>query len=171
MKRSLIAAGATAALIAFAQPAAAQFAPTVMFSPPPGGSYAQFRQDDAVCQNWANQQVAGAENQAAGQTFGGVVIGGLLGAGIGGAIGGGRGAAIGAGAGAITGGAAGAANAQQTQEYAQQRFDAAYQQCMGTRGYQPAGGGPPPSYQEPQPMGAPPPPGSAPMAPGSDYGD
>jgi uncharacterized protein YcfJ len=175
MKRSLFAAAAIALFAMLARPAAAQFAPSLVYSPPPGVSYGQFRQDDAVCQNWANQQVAGAQNQAAGQTLGGAVIGGLLGAGIGGAIGGGRGAAIGAGAGAITGGAAGAAQAQQTTAYAQQRFDALYQQCMSSRGYATSGyQSPGPPSGQAEPTGAPPPPpppGSAPMGPNYDSGD
>jgi uncharacterized protein YcfJ len=166
MKRSLLAAGATAVLLALGQTAAAQMVPSVEFTPPPGKPYSAFQEDDAVCQQWANNQVAAAENQAQGQAVGSAVIGGLLGAGIGAAIGGGRGAAIGAGTGAIAGGAEGEARAQNTQYYAQQRFDALYQQCMVGRG-DPAPGYPP-AYRRAEPTGAPPPPppaGSAPMGP------
>ena len=149
MKRSILAAAGMAALLALTQAAAAQLMPSVAPMPPAGNACAVFQQDDAVCQQWANGQVAAAQNQATNQAVGGAVVGGLLGAGIGGLLGGGRGAAIGAGTGVIAGGAEGAAQAQQTQYYAQQRFDGLYQQCMMSRG------NPMPVYQAPPP---PPPP-------------
>jgi uncharacterized protein YcfJ len=180
MRFALVAAAGTAVLLALAQNAAAQLYPSVPASPPPGKPYAMFQQDDAVCQQFANSQVAYAQQQAGNQVAGGAVGGAVGGALIGGILGGGRGAAIGAGAGAVAGGTAGAANAQATGYYAQQRFDATYRQCMASRGdmplqaqpvYQPGFGAPPP----PPPPGSaplqagaiapPPPPGAAPMPP------
>jgi uncharacterized protein YcfJ len=123
-----------AALASFGLPAEAQLVPSVAAMPGPNKSYPAFQQDDAVCQQYANGQVAAMQNQAAGQVVGGAVLGSLLGAGLGAAVGGGRGAAIGAGTGAAVGTGVGAANAQQTEYAAQQRFDTLYQQCMDSRG-------------------------------------
>ena len=126
MRFALVAATGAAALLALTQIAAAQFYPTAPASPPAGKPYEVFQQDDATCRQWANQQVAYAQQQAGNQVAGGAGAGAVGGAVIGGLLGGGRGAAIGAGAGAVTGGAAGAANAQATTYYAQQRFEGLY---------------------------------------------
>jgi uncharacterized protein YcfJ len=150
VKQIIAIAAVLTALIALAPGASAQYYPTVPATPPPGKPYAVFQQDDAVCQQWANSQVAYAQQQAGNQVAGGAVAGAVGGAILGGLLGGGRGAAIGAGAGAVAGGAGGAAQAQDTQYYAQRRFDGLYQQCMVSRGN-------PVNYGAP-----PPPPGSAP---------
>jgi uncharacterized protein YcfJ len=136
-------------IAALTQSAAAQYAPSVPASPGPGKPYQVFQQDDYVCQQWANQQVAYSQQQAGNQVVGGAVAGAVGGALLGGLLGGGKGAAIGAGAGAVTGGAVGSANAANTQYSGQQRFDGLYQQCMIGRGdpigYQAPP--PPPGYQ------------------------
>ncbi len=49
-----------------------------------------FQQDDAVCQQWANQQAAYAQQQAGNQVGGGAVAGAIGGALLGGLLGGGR---------------------------------------------------------------------------------
>jgi uncharacterized protein YcfJ len=157
MKQIVAAVAGFTAMVAFAHGAWAQYFPTFQAAPPPNKPYAVFQQDNAVCQNWANQQTYYYQQRANNDVAGGVVGGAVGGALIGGLLGGGRGAAIGAGAGAVTGGAVGAANAQNAQAYGQQTFDNLYQRCMINRGnvinYGPGpGGGPPP----------PPPPGSAP---------
>ena len=142
--------------------------PTVPVMPGPNKPFAVFQDNQAVCKQFADQQVAGAANQANNQQVGTAVVGTLLGAGLGAAIGGGRGAAIGAGSGAVAGtvsARAGATGANQLQ----QRYDIAYQQCMYARGNQvpgyyapppPGYGAPPPGYGAPPPGygGAPPPP-------------
>jgi hypothetical protein len=167
--------------------------PSVMVLPAAGKSFEQFQVEDAVCRQWAAQQVGGAPGAPATQnTAVGAAVGTAVGAGLGAAIGAasghaGAGAAIGAGTGLLTGAAAGA-NADQASGWnAQRRYDMAYQQCMyakgnqipgavrGTRrpavppppppppGYSPALPAPPPYTSAPPP---PPPPGySAP--PGS----
>jgi uncharacterized protein YcfJ len=94
---------------------------------------AQTAYDDATCRQYADQQTAALRAQAQNQAVGGTIVGGLLGAGIGAAIGGGRGAAIGAGTGAIVGTGTGMANAQATDDYANQQYAAYYQQCMASR--------------------------------------
>jgi uncharacterized protein YcfJ len=130
-----------AAFVALTQSASAQYYPSIPASPGPNKPMAYFQQDDAVCQQWANQQVAYAQQQANNSVGAGVVGGAIGGAILGGILGGGRGAAIGAGAGAVTGGVAGSADAQAAAADGQGRFDALYQQCMIGRGnaigYQP----------------------------------
>jgi uncharacterized membrane protein len=121
--------------------------------------------DDQACRQYADQQTAALRSQANSQTVGGALLGAGLGAAIGGAVGGGRGAGIGAASGAIAGTVGGAANAQNTAAYAQQHYDAFFNQCMQARQAAPAY---PPAYAAPPPAayGAPP----ASYAPPSDYG-
>jgi outer membrane lipoprotein SlyB len=137
--------------------------PTVGVMPAPGKSFDVFQGDQAVCKQFATDQVRGGAQQANNQQVGTAVVGTLLGAGLGAAIGGGRGAAIGAGAGALGGTAVGAGPSQGAQYSLQQRYDLAYSQCMYSRGnqvpgYQPL---PPPGYAPPgyAPGYPPPPPG------------
>src|ERR1019366_7187506 len=104
--------------------------PTVSVMPAPGKPFEVFQQDQAVCRQYADQQVAGGAEQANNQQLLTGVGGTLLGAGLGAAIGGGRGAAIGAASGAVAGTAIGAGPAQYAQMSLQQRYDIAYSQCM-----------------------------------------
>src|SRR5271166_5273902 len=124
--------------------------PTVAVMPAPGKPFDVFQGDQAVCKDFASQQVQGGAQQANNTQVGTAVVGTLLGAGLGAAIGGGRGAAIGAGAGALGGTAVGAGPAAQAQYSLQQRYDLAYSQCMYARGNQVPGylpaGAPPPGY-------------------------
>jgi YmgG-like glycine-zipper protein len=134
--------------------------PTVGVMPAPGKPFDVFQGDQAVCKQFAADQVRGGAQDTNNRQVGTAVVGTLLGAGLGAAIGGGRGAAIGAGAGALGGTAVGAGPAQGAQYSLQQRYDLAYSQCMYSRGNQV------PSYQ-PAPVyapgyyapGYPPPPG------------
>ena len=151
MRRTLL---ITAILTFAASDALAQMAPTIAVMPAPNKPFDEFQQDSNVCRQWADQQVAGMQDQATNQVVGSAVVGTVLGAGLGAAFGGGRGAAIGAGTGAVVGTVGGAAQAQQTQAAIQQRYDTAYGQCMYARGDQVAGYPPPPAYPPP-----PPPPG------------
>ena len=124
--------------------ASAQMGPTVPVGPAPNKPFDEFQQDNYLCRSYADQQVAGLEQRETNQVVGGAVVGTVLGAGLGAAIGGGRGAAIGAGTGAVVGTVGGSAQAQQTQAYAQRRYDTAFGQCMYARGDQVAGYPPPP---------------------------
>src|SRR5271155_1336807 len=84
--------------------AEAPMGPTVAVMPGPNKPFSAFQEDQAICRQFADQQVGGAQqaqNTATNQTLLSAGVGTLLGAGLGAAIGGGRGAAIGAGAGAI----------------------------------------------------------------------
>ena len=123
--------------------------PMVQVTPAPGKPFEVFQQDQAICQQYADQQTAGSAQQANNQQLLTGVVGAALGAGLGAAIGGGRGAAIGAGSGALAGTLVGAGPAQQAQMSLQQRYVQAYAQCMYARGnqvpgYQPAYAPPPP---------------------------
>lgn len=145
--------------------------PGVMVLPGTGLSFEQFRNDDAICQQYAFSQVGGTTaNQAAvnsGVTS--AAVGTALGAAAGAAIGGGKGAAIGAGGGLVAGSVAGTGAASSSMYAGQQRYDAAYIQCMYAKGHQvPVSGqfsgvaprqdaAPPTSHIPPPPPGLPPP--------------
>ena len=155
--------------------------PTVMVLPGGGKSFEQFQGDDAVCRQWAFQQSGATSNQTSTQsTVSGAAIGTLVGAAAGAALGAaagnaGIGAAAGAGVGLLGGTAVGASRADASHTSVQQRYNAAYMQCMYAKGNQipmargsfpstyvgqPAASPPPPP---PPPPGAPPPPPPGPM--------
>ncbi len=115
--------------------------PSVMVLPGTGKSFEQFRIDDALCRQFAYEQVGGvtAQQAAQNQAVSSAVIGTALGAAAGAAIGSasgetGAGAAIGAGSGLIIGSAAGTGYATESYYEAQQRYDYAYLQCMYAKG-------------------------------------
>ncbi|HTH59986.1 MAG TPA: hypothetical protein VL689_07490 [Paraburkholderia sp.] len=145
--------------------------PTVTALPGSGKTFDQFRADDASCRQYASQQVSGVSpgQAAAGSELGSAALGTALGAAAGAALGGGHGAAVGAGAGLIGGSVLGLGAAQGSGYSVQQRYDAAYMQCMYAAGHRvPTQGGVPPQqgyyyrYQAPPPGYAAPPPVSAP---------
>jgi hypothetical protein len=131
--------------------------PRVAVMPAPNKPFAVFEDDQAVCKQFADQQVAGGAESANNQAIGTALLGTVLGAGLGAAVGGGSGAAIGAGAGAIGGTAIGSGPASYAQYSLQQRYDIAYSQCMYSRGNQVPGYAAPVA-PPPPPPGAPPPP-------------
>jgi hypothetical protein len=145
--------------------------PNVMVLPGRGLSFEQFSNDNAVCQQYASFQVGGTSaNEAAiksGVTS--AAVGTALGAAAGAAIGGGEGAAIGAGSGLAAGSLVGAGASSTSMYEAQERYDAAFIQCMYAKGHQvPVSGqfsyqsaprnAPPASQIPPPPPGSPPPP-------------
>ncbi|MDD5267669.1 MAG: hypothetical protein PHO08_11145 [Methylococcales bacterium] len=145
--------------------------PSVMVLPGTGLSFEQFRNDDAVCQQYASFQVGGVTANQAGINSGvaSAAAGTALGAAAGGAIGGGSGAAIGAGSGLVAGSLVGTGIASNSMYSVQQRFDVAYIQCMYAKGHQvPVSGqfsgtstsrvATSPSNIPPPPPGLPPPP-------------
>ena len=114
--------------------------PSVLVMPPPGKPFEQFQTDDAVCRQWAAQQIGMAPQEVANQnTATGAVVGTAVGAGLGAAIGSasgkaGVGAAIGAATGLLVGATSGASAGQEYGWRAQRRYDIAYQQCMYSKG-------------------------------------
>jgi hypothetical protein len=124
--------------------------PSVTVMPGPGKTFEQFQADDAVCRQWASQQIGRSPQETANQNTGvgaavGTAAGAVLGAAIGSATGhAGAGAAIGAGSGLLVGTAAGANAGQEYGMEAQRRYDIVYQQCMYAKGNQIPGMGPGP---------------------------
>ena len=157
--------------------------PSVMVLPGSGKSFELFQTDDAICRQWASQQTGTTTQRAtADSTISGAAIGTAVGAAAGAAIGAaagrpGTGAAVGAGVGLLGGTAIGAGNSSTAYRTVQQRYDAAYMQCMYAKGNQiPVARGsqpaytaapappPPPAAGVPlPPAGPPPPPPPAPM--------
>lgn len=115
--------------------------PSVVALPPSGKPLNVFQQEDYACRDYAfRSDDAGAPahsnlpegvGSSAIGTVGGAAAGALLGAAAGNA---GVGAAIGAGAGLLFGSAVGANNAQAGSASLQARYDAAYSQCMASKG-------------------------------------
>lgn len=145
--------------------------PSVMVLPGTGLSFEQFRNDDVICQQYAFFQVGGTTANQAGMNSGvtSAAVGTALGAAAGAAIGGGSGAAIGAGSGLVAGSIAGTGAASSSMYAEQQRYDAAYIQCMYAKGHQVPVSGQfsgvsspravtPSSHIPPPPPGLPPPP-------------
>jgi hypothetical protein len=143
--------------------------PSIVALPRRGEPLGQFQQDDYSCRDYAyrSTDASGAAqtatsnsvNSAALGTVGGAAVGALIGAAAGNA---GAGAAIGAGSGLLLGGSAGANGAQYSAMSMQARYDAAYAQCMTSKGNtisqpQVPMYAPQPVYVTPAPYYAPPP--------------
>ena len=164
--------------------------PSVMVLPGSSKSFEQFQADDAVCRQWASDQVGTTANKASTEsTVGGAVIGTVVGAAAGAALGAAAGnpaigAAAGAGVGLLGGTAAGASRGEASGGSVQRRYDMSYTQCMYAKGNQvPAARGsrvqqqpaysapapppppPPPAASTPSPTVPPPPPGPPPPPP------
>ncbi len=143
--------------------------PSVMVLPGDGKSFDQFQVDDNICRQWAsNQTGANPEGSSTDSTVSGAVIGTLVGAAAGAALGAaagnpGIGAAAGAGVGLLGGTAVGASRGSAYAGSIQSRYDAAYMQCMYSKGNQiPVARGSQPSYSShPTPPPPPPPPPAA----------
>ncbi|MGO8865554.1 MAG: glycine zipper family protein [Alphaproteobacteria bacterium] len=116
--------------------AATPTGPSVAIMPAPNKPFEVFQEDQAVCKQYADQQLAGQAELANSQASSEAVLSTLLLAGLGAALGGGRGAAVGAAYGALLGTGAGADASQAAQISIQQRYDIAYAQCMYSRGNQ-----------------------------------
>ena len=116
--------------------------PSVMVLPPPGKPFELFQVEDAICKQWAAQQIGQSPQETVNQnTVTGAVAGTVIGAGLGAAIGStsgdmGAGAAIGGASGLLLGGATGANAGQYYASGAQRRYDIAYIQCMYAKGNQ-----------------------------------
>lgn len=133
--------------------------PSMLVLPGTGRSFDDFRADEMLCRQFAQDQVSGVTaNQAAVDSgVKSATVGALVGAAAGAAIGGGRGAGVGAGAGLLLGSAAGAESANVSGYAAQRRYDNGYIQCMYARGHRvPVSGNYTP--EKPRPVYYPPPP-------------
>lgn len=117
--------------------------PTVAVMPGPEKPFEVFIADEAMCRQWAEQQIGGASpSQTANQNLAtGAVVGTAVGAGLGALIGSisgdaGAGAAVGAGAGLFMGTAMASDPAYASESQLQRRYNIAYQQCMYAKGNQ-----------------------------------
>lgn len=111
------------------------FGPSVSVMPAPGKPFDMFLADKALCEQYAEGNLAGGSPRLNNQATT-AVLGTLLGAGLGGAIGGGSGAGIGAAAGLAGGAVVGSAAATRSDYSQQGRYDTAYAQCMYSRANQ-----------------------------------
>lgn len=107
---------------------------TVPVMPGPNKSLASFQNDQATCQQFAQQAVADQVQGANLRGLGTAALTTALGAGLGGAIGGGRGAGIGAAAGALGGAGLGTVRSSNVQMSVQAQFDNAFAACMYSLG-------------------------------------
>ncbi|WP_158905953.1 glycine zipper family protein [Burkholderia sp. L27(2015)] len=115
--------------------------PSVVALPPNGKPLGVFQQEDYTCRDYAfrsdnapapsHDTIPDGVRSSAIGTVGGAAAGALIGAAAGDA---GIGAGIGAGAGLLFGSAVGANGAQATSASLQARYDAAYAQCMASKG-------------------------------------
>ncbi len=115
--------------------------PSVTALPAQGKSFADFQEDDAVCRQYASQQIGygtpaqAASNSAVGSAVVGTALGAAAGAALGAAAGNpALGAAAGAGGGLLFGSAAGANAARVSGGALQHRYDMGYVQCMSAKG-------------------------------------
>ena len=127
--------------------------PGVLVLPGAGKTFEQFREEDAVCRNYAQDRVGTTPEQAADDSVAssagtGALLGGASDAPIGaGSHDAGVGAAIGAGNGA----AAGSAAAGTAADAVQARYDISYLRCMDAKGNRVPPPPGPPGYPLPPP--------------------
>lgn len=129
--------------------------PSVAVMPGAGKPFDQFNADNAICKEFASQQIGANPNDVArNQVLTGAAAGAALGAASGALMGHGHDSPAGpmAGAGLIVGSAAGANAANESTMTLQRRYDIAYQQCMYAKGNQI------PGYASPRYTAPPPPP-------------
>lgn len=110
--------------------------PSVMALPGTGKAFDAFRADDAVCRQYAYQQIGGttAAQAAHDSAVRSAVVGTVIGTAVGAAVGGREGAAVGAGSGLLVGSVSGAGAAENSAYSAQERYNNAYVQCMYAKG-------------------------------------
>src|SRR5271169_4669770 len=135
--RNLIVGLSLSGLLAGCAPIAFQPpGPSVTVLPAPNKPFDIYVQDHATCKQFAAGEVAGAADQANIRTLADAGTNMVLGAAIGGAAGGGVGAGIGAASGAIGGGWFAANDTPWGVYGIQNRYDAAFIECMYAKGNQ-----------------------------------
>ena len=130
--------------------------PSVMTLPGSGKSFEQFRQDEMVCRQYAQQQTGGADRSGVDAGVRSAAVGTVVGAVAGAAIGGQSGAGVGAGAGLVVGSLAGADAAQRSGYGSQRVYDNAFIQCMYAKGHRVPVSGALMNKPAPMPADAPP---------------
>lgn len=125
--------------------------PTVMVMPGPGMPFQVFQEDNSYCRQYASTEISGAPS-GANQVAGGAAVGAAVGAVAGTLLGDSRNAAgAGAATGALFGTAAGASSADRSSAGLQRQYNAAYEQCMYSKGNQVPGFSPRAYYPPPPP--------------------
>jgi uncharacterized protein YcfJ len=127
--------------------------PTVGVMPGPGKPFEVFQSENALCREYARQELGVDPDQTARQqVIGGAAAGAAIGAVSGVLLGHGHSRPVEsmAGVGVLMGSAAGADAAQRSRYSLQRRYDVAYQQCMYAKGNQVPGFAAP-SYVAPPP--------------------
>jgi hypothetical protein len=187
MLKNILKFGFPLYLIALSACATIPTGPSVMVAPAPGKPFELFKQEDASCRRWAEQQIGLTPQEAIDQnTATGAITGTAIGAGLGALMGSssghaGAGALIGAAGGMLVGAASGADSGRVYGREAQRRYDTAYMQCMYAHDNQILGNGrwvrqnnrsralapPPPMLTQPPSYESipPPPPGARPQTP------
>ena len=151
------------AVVALSACATVPSGPSVRVLPGPWEPFEVFQSDDAVCRQWAAQQIGTSPDEAVNQNLAtGAVLGMLVGAGLGAAIGStsgdaGIGAALGAASGLLFGTAVATGPAYGAGYAAQTRYDNTYVQCMYAKGNQIPGVMPPSRSRTYSPPPPPPP--------------
>ncbi|MHB8744552.1 MAG: hypothetical protein ACYC9L_15720 [Sulfuricaulis sp.] len=143
--------------VALAGCASVPVGPTINVMPGPGKPFDQFNADNAVCREYASQQLGANPNEVArNQVLTGALAGATLGAVSGEIMGHGRSGAPQsmAGIGLLMGSAVGAGAAGESSDNLQHRYNLAYAQCMYSKGNQVPGYG----YAAPAQYSLPPPP-------------
>lgn len=134
--------GLVFALLAMSGCATIPIGPSVRVMPGPQKTFERFQLDDAICRQWAGQQIGQSPQETLNQsTISGAAVGTVLGTAAGAVIGSasgnaGTGAAIGAGTGLLVGTASGANYGQYYEFELQRRYDISYEQCMYAKGNQ-----------------------------------
>lgn len=136
-KASAVSLAALSAALLLAGCASVPSGPSVMALPGSGKHFDQFRGDDAICREYARQQIGGASANQTGVDAGlrSAAVGTAVGAVAGAAIGGRNAVGVGAGTGLLVGSLAGTSAAQGSAYGAQHNYDNAYVQCMYGNGH------------------------------------
>jgi len=114
--------------------ATAPTGPMVRVLPAPNKPFEVFAQEQADCEHYASDQVAGGAQAANNRALGATALGAVLGLGVGAATGSGRAATVGAASGGAIGAAVGANQSSFAGYSLQRRYDVAYSQCMYAKG-------------------------------------
>jgi hypothetical protein len=134
MNKTRLTSAGMAAVLVLSGCASTPTHPMVQVLPPANKPFEVFQADQAACQSYAHDQVAGEADSANSKAIGATLIGAALGAGIGAAAGGGHGAGVGAAVGGTAGTAVGASGSARQQGSIQMQYDNAYSACMSSKG-------------------------------------
>lgn len=139
--KTATAATALGAMLALGGCVSVPTGPSVMAMPGKDKTYEQFRADQQLCQQYAQDAIGGQAQQTQNNVVNSAAVGTAVGAVAGALVGAashnaGAGAAIGAGGGLLVGSAAGGNAAAGGNYSMQQRYDMTYTQCMYSKGNQ-----------------------------------